>query len=189
MDSLLQFDVNHAYLVVFAAVLLDVIALPLVAMPVLLLAGGLAATGKVSLLLIIAFATLASAAGDTLWYSIGRYGSPQLMGFLGRTGGKETGVLLTQHPIYSKLRHGLSDRVQIRSRSRLSRLPSRRHREHVDVTFLGNERGQPSFLGSQCLLLGLFRNSVCRDPTASILIFRSKRRRSKACFRVALCVR
>ena len=40
MDSLLQFDVTHAYLVVFAAVLLDVIALPLVAMPVLLMAGG-----------------------------------------------------------------------------------------------------------------------------------------------------
>jgi hypothetical protein len=30
MDSLLQFDVTHAYLVVFAAVLLDVIALPLI---------------------------------------------------------------------------------------------------------------------------------------------------------------
>ncbi len=88
MDSLLQFDVTHAYLVVFAAVLLDVIALPLIAMPVLLMAGGLAATGKVSLLVIIGFATLASAAGDSLWYSIGRYGSPQLMGFLGRTSGK-----------------------------------------------------------------------------------------------------
>ena len=57
MDSLLQFDVTHAYLVVFAAVLLDVIALPLIAMPVLLMAGGLAATGKVSLLVIIGFAT------------------------------------------------------------------------------------------------------------------------------------
>ena len=76
MDSLLQFDVTHAYLVVFAAVLLDVIALPLIAMPVLLMAGGLAASGKVSLLFIIGFATVAAAAGDTLWYFLGRYGSP-----------------------------------------------------------------------------------------------------------------
>ena len=94
MDSLLQFDVTHAYLVVFAAVLLDVIALPLVAMPVLLMAGGLAATGKVSLWFIIGFATVAAAAGDTLWYSIGRYGSPQLMDFMERTGGKRREYLL-----------------------------------------------------------------------------------------------
>ena len=72
MDSLLQFDVTQAYLVVFAAVLLDVIALPLVAMPVLLMAGGLAATGKVSLLVIIGFATVAAAAGDT-------YGIPSVV--------------------------------------------------------------------------------------------------------------
>ena len=94
MDSLLQFDVTHAYLVVFAAVLLDVIALPLVALPVLLMAGGLAATGKVSLLFIIGLATIGAAAGDTLWYSIGRYGSPQLMRFLERTGGKRQDYLL-----------------------------------------------------------------------------------------------
>ena len=94
MDSLLQFDVTHAYLVVFAAVLLDVIALPLVALPVLLMAGALAATGKVSLLVLIAFATLASAAGDTLWYSLGRYGSPHLTAFFKRTGGKRQEYLL-----------------------------------------------------------------------------------------------
>ena len=94
MDSLLQFDVAHAYLVVFAAVLLDVIALPLIAIPVLLMAGGLAATGKVSLFFIIGFATVAAAAGDTLWYSIGRYGRPQLMGFMERTGGKKQEYLL-----------------------------------------------------------------------------------------------
>ena len=94
MDSFLQFDVSHAYLVVFAAVLLDVIALPLIAMPVLLMAGGLAATGKVSLLFIIGFAAVAAAAGDTLWYSMGRYGSPQLMGFMERIGGKRQEYLL-----------------------------------------------------------------------------------------------
>jgi membrane protein DedA with SNARE-associated domain len=94
MDSLLQFDVTHAYLVVFAAVLLDVIAFPLIAMPVLLLAGGLAATGKVSLFFIIGFATVAAAAGDTLWYSIGRYGRPQLMGFMERTSKRKQEYLL-----------------------------------------------------------------------------------------------
>ena len=94
MDSLLQFDVTQAYLVVFAVVLLDVIALPLIAMPVLLMAGGLAATGKVSLLFIIGFATVAAAAGDTLWYSIGRCGSPQLMGFMEQSGGKRQEYLL-----------------------------------------------------------------------------------------------
>jgi membrane protein DedA with SNARE-associated domain len=94
MDSLLQFDVTNAYVVVFAAVLLDVIGLPLIGVPVLLMAGGLAATGKVSLLVIIAFATVAAAAGDTLWYSIGRYGSPRLMSFLGKGGGKRQDYFL-----------------------------------------------------------------------------------------------
>jgi membrane protein DedA with SNARE-associated domain len=94
MDSLLQFDVTHAYVVVFAAVLLDVIALPWIAVPVLLMAGGLAATGKVSLLFIIAFATLAAAAGDALWYSIGRYGGSQLMSFLEKAGGKRKDYFL-----------------------------------------------------------------------------------------------
>ena len=88
MDSILQFDVTHAYLVVFAAVLLDVIALPLLALPILVMAGGLAATGKVSL------ATIAAAAGDSLLYSLGRYRSPQLMGFLERTGGKRQEYLV-----------------------------------------------------------------------------------------------
>ena len=94
MDSILQFDVTHAYLVVFAAVLLDVIALPLLALPILVMAGGLAATGKVSLLFIIGFATVAAAAGDSLWYSLGRYGSPQLMGSLETTGGKRQEYLV-----------------------------------------------------------------------------------------------
>lgn len=89
MHSLLQFDITNAYLVVFAAVLLDVIALPLIAIPVLLMAGSLAAAGNLSLLLIIGFATVAAATGDTLWYSIGRYGRPQLMGIMERTGGKK----------------------------------------------------------------------------------------------------
>ena len=54
MDSLLQFDV-------------DVLALPLITVPVLLMAG------KVPLLFLIDFAIVAAAAGNTLRYCIGRH--------------------------------------------------------------------------------------------------------------------
>ena len=171
MDSLLQFDVTHAYLVVFAAVLLDVIALPLVAMPVLLLAGGLAATGKVSLLVIIGFATLASAAGDTLWYSIGRYGSPQLMGFLGRTGGKRQEYFFRS--IRFIQRYGLGFLIVSKFVPGVASLacPAAGIVNMSVSQFLAHERAEPCFLGHQYCLGGLFRNFLFRDTAASILNF------------------
>lgn len=69
MVSLPQLEIPYAYAVLFGAVLLDVMALPWIAVPVLLIAGGLAATGKLSLGFVIGFATVAAAVGDTLWYS------------------------------------------------------------------------------------------------------------------------
>jgi hypothetical protein len=153
MDSLLQFDVTHAYLVVFAAVLLDVIALPLIAMPVLLMAGGLAATGKVSLLFIIGFATVAAAAGDTLWYSIGRYGSPHLMAFMERTGGKGRSTCFAASDLF-RLRRGISCRLKICSWDRFAGLPSGRHRKHVRSRFLLMNGRQPNVLGASVACLG-----------------------------------
>jgi hypothetical protein len=88
IDSILQFDVTHAYLVVFAAVLLDVIALPLLALPVLVMAGGLAATGKVSLLFIISCATVAAAAGEPVVLARSLW-EPAIDGFFGENWRKD----------------------------------------------------------------------------------------------------
>jgi hypothetical protein len=52
---------------------------------------------------------------------------------------------------------------------------SSRHRKHVGVKILAHERAEPGFLGHQCRLAGLFRNSIFRDTAASILRLRSSR--------------
>jgi hypothetical protein len=90
-------------------------------------------------------------------------------GLCGTDWWKETEILVSQYPFYSELRCGVFARLKICSRDRFSGLPGRGYREHVDVTFLANERGQPNFLGGQCFLCGVFRNFILRDPTAGIL--------------------
>lgn len=72
MESFLAFLVEYGYIVVFAWVALDQAGLPLPAVPVLLAAGAMAATGELSLPIIIALATLASVPIDWFWFELGR---------------------------------------------------------------------------------------------------------------------
>ena len=72
MESFLAFLVEYGYIVVFAWVALDQAGLPLPGVPVMLAAGALAATGELSLPLIIALATLAAVPIDWFWFELGR---------------------------------------------------------------------------------------------------------------------
>jgi membrane protein DedA with SNARE-associated domain len=62
----------QGYCFIFVAVLIDVLGAPPIAMPLLIIAGGLAATGKLSFGVVILVASLAAAIGDILWYLLGR---------------------------------------------------------------------------------------------------------------------
>src|SRR2546430_15400040 len=71
MNDLLDVLVRYGYLVVFGWVFAEQIGLPIPAMPVLLAAGAMAGTGRLSLVLVLVLAGIASLASDVIWYWIG----------------------------------------------------------------------------------------------------------------------
>jgi membrane protein DedA with SNARE-associated domain/rhodanese-related sulfurtransferase len=76
MQDLIRLTNQHGLLLIFAAVLLESLGLPLPAMPLLIVAGALAATGTLSLGAVAGVALVAVQMGDIAWYVAGRrYGS------------------------------------------------------------------------------------------------------------------
>src|SRR2546422_1990249 len=74
MNDLLDVLVRYGYLVVFGWVFAEQIGLPIPAMPVLLAAGAMAGTGRLSLVLVLVLAGIASLACDVVWHRSGRVG-------------------------------------------------------------------------------------------------------------------
>jgi membrane protein DedA with SNARE-associated domain/rhodanese-related sulfurtransferase len=79
-----RFLVNHGLPLVFGAVLLEQLGLPLPALPWLLAAGALSTIGKFSLLSAVAVTVVACLIADTLWFYLGRYRGNQVLGLLCR---------------------------------------------------------------------------------------------------------
>jgi len=73
---------KQGYWFIFMAVLMDVLGAPPIAMPLLIIAGGLAAAGKMSFGLVVLVASMAAAIGDILWYVLGRNGGSKVSGVL-----------------------------------------------------------------------------------------------------------
>jgi membrane protein DedA with SNARE-associated domain len=84
MEHLAVLYKSYGYWFIFLAVLSDGLGAPPVAMPILLIAGGLAAAGKMSLGLLVLAASSAAAIGDLLWYVVGRSGSSTVSKILNR---------------------------------------------------------------------------------------------------------
>jgi membrane protein DedA with SNARE-associated domain/rhodanese-related sulfurtransferase len=82
--STTQFLVNHGAPIVFAAVFLEQMGLPLPVVPLLLAAGALSATGKFSQLLGLGITVLACLIADTFWFYLGRYRGHRVLGLLCR---------------------------------------------------------------------------------------------------------
>src|SRR5262249_1587416 len=80
MESL----VRYGYLVIFGAVFAEQIGLPFPSEPFLLAGGGLAGSGRLSLVVAIGLAAVASLIGDTVWYWLGRTRGPRVLGWLCR---------------------------------------------------------------------------------------------------------
>src|SRR5207245_9405548 len=73
MDDVTQFLIRHGGLVLFAAVLVDQVGLPIPAFPVLLAAGVLAGAGQMNLGMAIGLSVAACLVGDFIWDYLGRY--------------------------------------------------------------------------------------------------------------------
>ncbi len=84
MNETTQFLISHGLPLVFVAVFLEQIGLPLPASPWLLAAGALSAIGKFSLLSGIGVALIACLAADAIWFYLGRYRGHQVLGLLCR---------------------------------------------------------------------------------------------------------
>ena len=82
MNDTSQFLVNHGAPIVFTAVFLEQMGLPLPAVPLLLAAGALSSTGQFSLPLGVGIALAACLIADTIWFYFGRHRGHRVLGLL-----------------------------------------------------------------------------------------------------------
>ena len=84
MTETLGFLVRHGPVVLFAAVLVEQMGVPLPAAPWLLAAGALAATNNINWFAALASATFGSLLADLIWFYLGRYGGHRVLDLLCR---------------------------------------------------------------------------------------------------------
>ncbi len=84
MNETTQFLIRHGLSLVFGAVFLEQMGLPLPALPWLLAGGALAAAGNFSLLLCLTVTVIACLIADSFWFFLGRHRGNQVLGWLCR---------------------------------------------------------------------------------------------------------
>ncbi len=84
---------EHAQWLLFAWVFGNQAGVPVTVVPVLLGAGALAGTGRLSLTAIIAITVVASLGADLTWYALGRWRGPRLLRVYGQ-GSPRTAILV-----------------------------------------------------------------------------------------------
>src|SRR5438874_9726768 len=84
MTDASQFLVEHGGTVLFGAVLLEQAGLPLPAMPWLVAAGGLAASGKLNPIAAVGVTVLACLVADSTWFYVGRRSGKRVLSLLCR---------------------------------------------------------------------------------------------------------
>jgi membrane protein DedA with SNARE-associated domain len=84
MNGIIQFVVQHGYLVLFAAVFARQVGLPVPANLFLLAAGALAASGKLDMTFAIFLGVTACVLADWAWYEAGRFGGDKVLHFIHR---------------------------------------------------------------------------------------------------------
>ena len=84
MNETLGFLVRHGPAVLFAAVFVEQIGVPLPAAPWLLAAGALAGTGNMNWFAALSAAVVGSVLADLIWFYLGRYGGQRMLNLLCR---------------------------------------------------------------------------------------------------------
>ncbi len=84
MNEIIEFLVRHGAPVLFAALFVEQIGIPLPAAPWLLAAGASAGAGRMSWLVALFAATFGSLVADAVWFYLGRYRGRQVLGLLCR---------------------------------------------------------------------------------------------------------
>lgn len=84
MNQTNQFLITHGLPIIFGAVFLDQMGVPIPAVPWLLAAGALAAAGKFHWFMALEVSFLACMMADFIWFYLGRYRGTQVLGLLCR---------------------------------------------------------------------------------------------------------
>jgi membrane protein DedA with SNARE-associated domain len=82
MHRTLEFLLHHGYVVLLAWVFAEQVGLPVPSMPLLLAAGALAGTGRMSFFASLFCAMFAAVAADSIWYQLGRRKGIKVLQFL-----------------------------------------------------------------------------------------------------------
>jgi membrane protein DedA with SNARE-associated domain len=98
----LEFLVRHGYFVLFAVVLGEQLGLPLVGAPVLLAAGALSGTGRLSLPMTVALPVAACVLGDLVWFQLGRRRGASILTFLCRVSLEPDSCVRRTEDIFSR---------------------------------------------------------------------------------------
>src|SRR4051794_33892322 len=84
MNEILAFVVRHGAAVLFAAVFVEQLGIPLPAAPWLLAGGALAVTGEINWVTGLSAAIFGSLLADTIWFYLGRYRGQRVLNLLCR---------------------------------------------------------------------------------------------------------
>ena len=84
MNETSQFLIRHGQPLVFVAVLIEQLGVPIPAVPLLLAVGALSALGKFSLGMGIVVTMIACLIADAFWFYLGRYRGNKVLAFLCR---------------------------------------------------------------------------------------------------------
>jgi membrane protein DedA with SNARE-associated domain len=82
MHRTLEFLLHHGYVVLLAWVFSEQVGLPIPSMPLLLAAGALAGTGRMSFFASLFYAVFAAVTADAIWYQLGRRKGIKVLQFL-----------------------------------------------------------------------------------------------------------
>jgi membrane protein DedA with SNARE-associated domain/rhodanese-related sulfurtransferase len=84
MNEILELLIRHGIVILFAAVFIEQIGIPIPAAPWLLAAGALAGAGKMNCFLALGAAASSSLLADLIWFYLGRSYGNRVLGFLCR---------------------------------------------------------------------------------------------------------
>lgn len=104
MHSAMDFLLRHGYVVIFVAVFIEQVGLPIPSGPVLLAAGALVGFQRLNLAPVLALAVVASLIADSLWFALGRRRGGSVLKFVCRVSIEPDSCVSKTHSAY--LRHG-----------------------------------------------------------------------------------
>jgi membrane protein DedA with SNARE-associated domain len=102
MNETLAFLVRHGALVLFVMLFIEQIGIPLPAVPFLLAAGALVATGEMNWAVLLGSAALGGLLADLIWYQLGRVRGTRVLGLLCRISLEPDSCVRSTQDIFSR---------------------------------------------------------------------------------------